>query len=87
MLRLHPAVRLLDELVNPRLEHLAELLVEGIAEGAAGAGGTGRLRGGVRAGVAGLGRGAGGGVLPPPAGLSRRTEALARPLLLLGGGS
>ena len=31
-------VRLLDELVNPRLEHLAELLVEGIAEGAAGAG-------------------------------------------------
>ena len=49
-------VRLLDELVNPRLEHLAELLVEGIAEGAAGAGETGRLRGGVRAGVAGLGR-------------------------------
>ena len=31
-------VRLLDELVNPRLEHLAELLVEGIAEGAADAG-------------------------------------------------
>jgi len=28
-----------------------------------------------------------GGALPPPAGLSRRTEALARPLLLLGGGS
>src|SRR4051812_11892803 len=44
-------VRLLDEPVNPRLEHLAELLVEGIAEGAAGAGGTGRLRGGVRAGL------------------------------------
>jgi len=54
-------VRLLDELVNPRLEHLAELLVEGIAEGAAGAGETGRLRGGVRAGVAGLGRRRGGG--------------------------
>ena len=33
-------IRLLDELVNPRLEHLAELLVEGIAEGAAGAGGS-----------------------------------------------
>ncbi len=31
--------------------------------------------------------GAAGGVLPPLAGLSRRTEALARPLLLLGGGS
>ena len=31
--------------------------------------------------------GGAGGVLPPPAGLSRRTEALARPLLLLGGGS
>ena len=31
--------------------------------------------------------GAAEGVLPPPAGLSRRTEALARPLLLLGGGS
>jgi len=35
---------MLDELVNPRLEHLAELLVVGIAEGAAGAGGTGRVR-------------------------------------------
>ena len=53
-------IRLLDELVNPRLEHLAELLVEGIAEGAAGAGGTGRRRGGVRAGVAGRGRRRGG---------------------------
>ena len=31
--------------------------------------------------------GAAGGVLPPPEGLSRRTVALARPLLLLGGGS
>ena len=53
-------IRLLEEFVNPRLEDLAELLVEGIAEGAAGAGGTGRLCGGVRAGVAGLGRGRGG---------------------------
>ena len=53
-------VRLLEDLVNARLEHLAELLVEGIAKGAAGAGGTGRLRGGVRAGVAGLGRRRGG---------------------------
>src|SRR5258705_4202200 len=53
-------IRLLEDLVNPRLEHLAELLVEGIAEGAAGAGRTGRLRGGVRAGVAGLGRRRGG---------------------------
>jgi hypothetical protein len=80
-------VRLLDELVNPRLEHLAELLVEGIAEGAAGAGGTGRLRGGVRAGVAGLGRRRGGRRIASAAGLSRCTAALARPLLLLGGGS
>ena len=31
--------------------------------------------------------GAGADVLPPPAGLSRRTETLARPLLLFGGGS
>src|SRR6476469_8545663 len=49
-------IRLLDELVNPRLEHLAELLVVGIAEGAAGAGGTGRLRGGVRVWAGELGR-------------------------------
>ena len=70
-------VRLLDELVNPRLEHLAELLVAGIAEGAAGEGGTGRLRGGVRAWVAGLGGCVGGGVLPPPAGLSRAPSAAA----------
>src|SRR3954463_8681538 len=61
-------VRLLDELVDPRLEHLAELLVEGIAEGAAGAGETGRGRGRVRAGVAGLGRRRGGGRPPPPRG-------------------
>jgi len=47
---------MLDELVNPRLEHLAELLVVGIAEGAAGAGGTGRLRGGVRVWAGELGR-------------------------------
>ena len=42
--------------MNARLEYLAERLVVGIAEGAAGAGGTGRLRARVRAGLAGLGR-------------------------------
>jgi hypothetical protein len=38
-------IRLFEERVNPRLEHLAELLVEGIPEGAADVGGAGRLRG------------------------------------------
>src|SRR3954469_7739186 len=53
-------IRLLDDLVDPRLEHLAELLVEGVTEGAAGAGGAGRLRGGVRGGLGGRGRWRGG---------------------------
>ena len=44
--RLRPleAIRAVIEGGSPRLEHLAELLVVGIAEGAAGAGGTGRVR-------------------------------------------
>jgi hypothetical protein len=43
-----------------RLLHRCELLVVGIAEGAAGAGGTGRLRGGVRVWAGELGRQCGG---------------------------
>ena len=81
-------IRLLDELVDPRLEHLAELLVEGIAEGAAGAGGAGRLRGGVRAGVGGRGRRRGGrrtasarGAFPAHRGVGA-AAALARRRLL-----
>ena len=80
-------VRLLDELVNSRLEHLAELLVEGIAEGAAGAGGLGAGAAAFALESVGGAGGAAGGVLRSLAGLSRRTEALERPLLLLGGGS
>src|SRR3954468_16181860 len=81
-------IRLLDELVDPRLEHLAELLVEGITKGGAGAGGTGRLRGGVRAGVGGRGRRRGGrrtastrGTFPAHRG-ARASAALARRRLL-----
>src|SRR6476646_7878980 len=81
-------IRLLDELVDPRLEHLAELLVEGIAEGTAGAGGAGRLRGGGRAGVGGRGRRRGGrrtasarGAFPAHRGVGA-AAALARRRLL-----